>query len=67
MVDFFHGLLVRVGCRRNFMIDDSEKRNCKLGFELQSSRVIERRCKEIENGARVYIARCKYDINFGRI
>ena len=32
LVDFFHGPLVRVGCRRNFMIDGSEKRNCKLGF-----------------------------------
>ena len=47
MVDFFHGPLVQVGCRRNF-IDGSEKRNnCKLGFELQSSRVIERRCKSL--------------------
>ena len=44
---FFHGPLVRVGCRHNFMIDGSEKRNCKLGFELHSSRVIERRSNKI--------------------
>ena len=32
------------------MIDGSEKRNCKLGFELQSSRVIERRSKTVTLG-----------------